>query len=66
MLQAKGRETPNMDAAASVLAAKAGTFRHAALGPRGAPPVPDPRVLEWAVPRDMQARRARVPCLLHR
>jgi len=36
---------------ASVLAAKAGTFRHAALGPRGAPPVPDPRVLEWAVPQ---------------
>ena len=36
--------------AASVLAAKAGTFRHAALGPRGAPPVPDPRLLEWAIP----------------
>ena len=35
---------------ASVLAAKARTFRYAALGPRGAPPVPDPRVLEWAIP----------------
>ena len=33
-----------------MLAAKAGTFRHAALGPRGAPPVPDPRLLEWAIP----------------
>ena len=30
--------------AASVLAAKAGVFRHAALGPQGAPPVPDPRL----------------------
>ena len=37
--------------AASVLAAKAGVFRHAALGPQGAPPVPDPRLLEWTVPK---------------
>ena len=35
---------------ASVRAAKAATFRHAALGPGGAPPVPDPRLLEWAIP----------------
>ena len=36
--------------AASVLAEKAGAFRHAALGPQGAPPIPDPRLLEWAMP----------------
>ena len=44
-------EDTQLDSAASVLAAKAGNFRHAALGPRGAPPVPDPRLLEWAVPK---------------
>jgi hypothetical protein len=34
-----------------VLAAKGMSFRHAALGPRGAPPLPDPRLLEWVAPQ---------------
>ena len=42
---------------ASVLAAKAETFRYAALGPRGTPPVPDPRVLEWAIPETCKPER---------
>ena len=41
----KKRGTP-----AAVLAAKAAAFRHAALGPEGAPPLPDARLLEWVVP----------------
>ena len=43
-------ESTQLGRAASVLAAKAGAFRHAALGPQGAPPVPDPRLLEWTIP----------------
>ena len=43
---------------ASVLAAKAETFRYAALGPRGTPPVPDPRVLEWAIPAHCEKQGA--------
>ena len=35
---------------ASVLDAKERAFTHAALGPRDAPPVPDPRMLEWVMP----------------
>ena len=46
----QGEESTQLGTAASVLAAKAGAFRHAALGPRGAPPVPDPRLLEWIIP----------------
>jgi hypothetical protein len=42
---------------ASVRAAKAATFRHAALGPGGAPPVPDPRLLEWAIPETCKPER---------
>ena len=42
---------------ASVLAAKAETFRYAALGPRGTPPVPDPRVLEWEIPETCTPER---------
>ena len=42
---------------ASVLAAKAEAFRYAALGPRGTPPVPDPRVLEWAIPETCTPER---------
>ena len=42
---------------ASVQAAKAEGFRHVALGPQGAPPVPDPRLLEWAVPATCKPER---------
>ena len=42
---------------ASVLAAKAETFSYAALGHRGTPPVPDPRVLEWAIPETCKPER---------
>ena len=42
---------------ASVLAAKAETFRYAALGPRGAPPVPDPA--GWREQQTRTLNRAR-------
>ena len=41
----------------SVQAAKAEVFRHVALGPQGAPPVPDPRLLEWVVPKTCKPER---------
>ena len=43
--------------ASSVYAAKAAAFRHVALGPRGAPPVPDPRLLQWTIPRTCKPAR---------
>ena len=43
---------------ASVLAAKAEAFRHAALAPQGTPPVPDPRQLEWAIPQTCKPKKS--------
>ena len=34
-----------------MLAAKGMSFKHAALAPDGAPPLPDPRLLEWVAPQ---------------
>ena len=56
-------EGAHLGRAASVLAEKAGAFRHAALGPQGAPPVPDPRLLEWAMPET--CKPARHVCLAY-
>jgi hypothetical protein len=36
---------------AAVAEAKASKFRHATVAPRGAPPTPDPRLLEWPTPK---------------
>jgi hypothetical protein len=59
----QGGAGAHLGRAASVLAKKAGVFRHAALGPQGAPPVPDPRLLEWAMPET--CRPARQVCLAY-
>jgi len=36
---------------AAIAEAKARQFRHATVAPRGAPPTPDPRLLEWPTPK---------------
>jgi len=61
----QGETGAHLGRAASVLAEKAGAFRHAALrlGPQGAPPVPDPRLLEWAMPKT--CKPARHVCLAY-
>ena len=46
-----------LGSAASVLAAKTAAFRHGALAPQGAPPVPDPRLLEWVIPETCKPER---------
>ena len=43
--------TPRGKTPATVLAAKGMSFKHAALAPSGAPPLPDPRLLEWVTPQ---------------
>ena len=53
----KEEEGTQHGSVASVRAAKAAAFRHAALGPEGAPPVPDPRLLEWAIPETCKPER---------
>ena len=53
----QGEASAHLGRAASVLAEKAGAFRHAALGPQGAPPIPDPRLLEWAMPETCKTGR---------
>ena len=40
---------------AAVAEAKARRFRHATVAPRGAPPTPDPRLLEWHTPKTNSA-----------
>jgi len=40
---------------AAVAEAKARQFRHATVAPRGAPPTPDPRLLEWRTPKTNSA-----------
>ena len=49
--QQEAQPTPRGKTPATVLAAKGMSFKHAALGPRGAPPLPDPRLLEWVAPQ---------------
>ena len=46
----QGAPTPRGKTPATVLAAKGMSFKHAALAPDGAPPLPDPRLLEWVAP----------------
>ena len=45
------------DTPADVAAAKAREYRHATVAPRGAPPTPDPRLLEWYTPKTNRAPR---------
>ena len=53
----QGGAGAHLGRAASVLAEKAGTFRHAALSSQGEPPVPDPRLLEWAMPETCKPKK---------
>ena len=51
---------------AAVAEAKARQFRHATVAPKGAPPTPDPRLLEWHTPKTNRAPAARRRRLLLR
>jgi len=55
----QGEETggPPCDTPAAVAAAKAREYRYATVAPRGAPPTPDPRLLEWYAPKTNHAPR---------
>ena len=44
-----------------VAEAKAGQFRHATVAPRGAPPTPDPRLLEWPTPKTVSYTHLTLP-----
>jgi hypothetical protein len=55
----RGEQTggPPCDTPAAVAEAKARVYRHATVAPRGAPPTPDPRLLEWYAPKTNHAPR---------
>ena len=46
---------PPCNTPAAVAAAKARVYRYATVAPRGAPPTPDPRLLEWYAPKTNRA-----------
>ena len=49
------QQAPDFNTPKAVQYSKGKAFRHAALGPRGAPPTPDPRLLEWVTPATSKA-----------